>query len=379
MKLVSIEPTPNPNDMKINLDESLDSGVKYTVTQQDKGNYPDYVERILSVPGVIGIFQVNDFMSIKRQPNAEWEKILIAVRRVLEGDELTKTRASEEQQESIDNFGEVRVFLQMFRRIPMLVKVSDKNDEKRLAIPPKFQDAVTKTSKASKNMLIERQWKALDIRYGTLEQVGEAVVEEIDAAYDDKRLALLVDGAFQYEPDKSEKKRLNDNELNEHLASDDWRNRFTALQQMDADPEHFDLFVKMTKDKKMNIRRLAVIYLGLIKDARVLEPLCEGLKDESVAVRRTAGDALTDLGDVRAINPILETLNDNNKLVRWRAARFLFEHGDASSFDALHKAKDDPEFEVRMQIRQAIERIESGGEALGNVWQQMTRKSGEED
>ena len=140
MKLVSIEPTPNPNDMKINLDESLDSGVKYTVTQQDKGNYPDYVERILSVPGVIGIFQVNDFMSIKRQPNAEWEKILIAVRRVLEGDELTKTRASEEQQESIDNFGEVRVFLQMFRRIPMLVKVSDKNDEKRLAIPPKFQD-----------------------------------------------------------------------------------------------------------------------------------------------------------------------------------------------------------------------------------------------
>lgn len=379
MKLVSIEPTPNPNDMKINLDESLDSGVKYTVTQQDKGNYPDYVERILSVPGVIGIFQVNDFMSIKRQPSAEWEKILIAVRRVLEGDELTKTRASEEQQESIDNFGEVRVFLQMFRRIPMLVKVSDKNDEKRLAIPPKFQDAVTKTSKASKNMLIERQWKALDIRYGTLEQVGEAVVEEIDAAYDDKRLALLVDGAFQYEPDKSEKKRLNDNELNEHLASDDWRNRFTALQQMDADPEHFDLFVKMTKDKKMNIRRLAVIYLGLIKDARVLEPLCEGLKDESVAVRRTAGDALTDLGDVRAINPILETLNDNNKLVRWRAARFLFEHGDASSFDALHKAKDDPEFEVRMQIRQAIERIESGGEALGNVWQQMTRKSGEED
>ena len=130
----------------------------------------------------------------------------------------------------------------------------------------------------------------------------------------------------------------------------------------------------MSKDKKMNIRRLSVIYLGLIKEARVLEPLCETLKDESVAVRRTAGDALTDLGDVRAIGPILETLNDNNKLVRWRAARFLFEHGDTSSLDALHNAEDDPEFEVRMQIRQAIERIESGGEAQGNVWQQMTRK-----
>ena len=36
---------------------------------------------------------------------------------------------------------------------------------------------------------------------------------------------------------------------------------------------------------------------------------------------------------------------------------------------------DDPEFEVRMQVRQAIERIESGGEARGTVWQQLTRPS----
>ncbi len=32
MKLVSIEPTPNPNSMKITLDVSLDPGVKYTFT-----------------------------------------------------------------------------------------------------------------------------------------------------------------------------------------------------------------------------------------------------------------------------------------------------------------------------------------------------------
>ncbi len=78
----------------------------------------------------------------------------------------------------------------------MLVKASDRNDEKRLALPPRFQDAVSQASKASKNMLMERQWKALDIRYGTLEQVGHAVVDEIDAAYDDKRLGMLVDGVF---------------------------------------------------------------------------------------------------------------------------------------------------------------------------------------
>jgi hypothetical protein len=34
---------------------------------------------------------------------------------------------------------------------------------------------------------------------------------------------------------------------------------------------------------------------------------------------------------------------------------------------------DDREFEVVMQIQQAIERIESGKVAYGPVWRQMTR------
>jgi len=79
MKLVSIEPTPNPNSMKINLDESLDPKIKYTFTQQDKANYPDYAQKILAITGVVSIFQVNDFMSIQRHPNADWENILARV------------------------------------------------------------------------------------------------------------------------------------------------------------------------------------------------------------------------------------------------------------------------------------------------------------
>jgi hypothetical protein len=375
MKLVSIEPTPNPNSMKINLDESLAAGIKYTFTQQDQRNYPAYAKKILAIPGVVSLFQVNDFMSIHRQPNADWESILVHVRKELEVEKLPMTSAHGEQERLNEHFGEVRVFLQMFRRLPMLVKVSNLNNEKRLALDPRFQEAVSQASKASKNMLMERQWKAMEFRYGTLEQVGKAVVEEIDAAYDDKRLSILVDGAFNYDPDQKEKKRLNDQELDEHVHSDDWRKRFAALLQIGADPEQFNLFVKMAQDQKMNIRRLAIIYLGLIKEGKVLTPLCEALKDESVAVRRTAGDALTDLGDVHAIGPVTETLKDANKLVRWRAARFLYEHGDQSALKALILTANDPEFEVRMQVRQAIERIESGSQAQGNVWQQMTRQS----
>ena len=379
MKLVSIEPTPNPNSMKINLDESLDPGIKYTFTQQDKANYPDYVQKILAISGVVSIFQVNDFISIQRHPNADWENILARVRTVLEGEAATSKKALEQHKALNENFGEVNVSMQSFRRIPMLVKVSDGKEEKRLAIAARFQDAVAQASQASKNMLMERKWETLGIRYGTLAQVGEAVVEEIEAAYDDKRLQMLVEEAFHYDPDKKEKKRLSDKELSEHLESDDWSKRFAALSQIGANPQRIDLFIKMARDPKMNIRRLCIVYLGLIKGEKVLQPLCDGLKDEAVAVRRTAGDSLTDLGDAKAIGSIIETLKDSNKLVRWRAARFLYEHGDQSALPALKETADDPEFEVRMQVRQAIERIDSGDKARGTVWQQMTRKSDEKE
>jgi len=38
----------------------------------------------------------------------------------------------------------------------------------------------------------------------------------------------------------------------------------------------------------------------------------------------------------------------------------------------LREAADDPEFEVKMQVMMAIERIEGGEEAKGSVWKQMT-------
>jgi hypothetical protein len=39
---------------------------------------------------------------------------------------------------------------------------------------------------------------------------------------------------------------------------------------------------------------------------------------------------------------------------------------------ALKAHENDPEFEVSMQIKMAIERIEGGEAAKGSVWKQMT-------
>jgi hypothetical protein len=379
VKLLSIETTPNPNSMKLNLDERLAKGVAITYTHENRGDCPAYIEKILAIPGVSSVFRVEDFMAIQRKPTAGWEDILSQARAVLEYAGLNNAK-SEPKETSDNKWREVTVAVQYFRDLPMLVKVSSGGETTRLPLPERFGMAIERAMGASENMLMERKWIDEGVRYGDLRDVGEAVVREISAVYDEKKLKELVERA--YHPDLHEKVEATGEELGELVLafeSTRWEDRFAALKELgrnataQIDSQALSLIIRATKDPKMSIRRLAVVLLGLIKTPEVLAPLCEALKDEAVGVRRSAGDALTDLGDSRAIGPMVETLKDPNKLVRWRASRFLYELGDESVLPALREAQDDREFEVAMQIRHAIERIESGKVGQGSVWRQMTQ------
>ena len=379
MKLLSIETTPNPNSMKLNLDERLPKGVAVTYTHENRGDCPAYIEKILAIPGVSSVFCVEDFLAIQRKPTAGWEHILSQARAVFEYASLNN--AKPEPEETSDNkWREVTVAVQYFRDLPMLVKVSSGSETTRLPLPERFGKAIERAMGASENMLMERKWKDEGLRYGELRDVGEAVVREISAVYDEKKLKELVERAYHpdlHEPAKASREELG--ALARAFESPKWEERFAALKELgrnataQIDSQALSLIIRATKDPKMSIRRLAVVFLGLIKTPEVLAPLCEALKDEAVGVRRSAGDALTDLGDQRAIGPMVETLKDPNKLVRWRASRFLYELGDESALPALREAQGDREFEVAMQIRQAIERIESGKVGQGSVWRQMTQ------
>ncbi len=379
MKLLSIETTPNPNSMKLNLDERLANGVAITYTHENKGDCPDYIEKILAIPGVSSVFRVADFVAIQRKPTAGWEDILSQARLVFEYTGLNN-RKPEPEEKSDEKWREVMVSVQYFRDLPMLVKVYSGNETTRLPLPERFGQAIERALGSSENMLMERKWIDEGLRYGELRDVGEAVVREISAIYDEKKLKELVERAYQ--PDLQTQVKAKGEELGELVRafeSPKWEERFAALKELgrdattQVDSQALSLIIRATKDPKMSIRRLAVVFLGLIKTPEVLAPLCETLKDEAAGVRRSAGDALTDLGDPKAIEPMVETLKDLNKLVRWRAARFLYELGDESALPALREAQDDREFEVAMQIRQAIERIESGKVGQGPVWRQMTQ------
>ncbi|WEG18409.1 conserved virulence factor C family protein [Alkalihalophilus pseudofirmus] len=370
MHILSIEPTPSPNTMKLTLSESLGQGSRNSYNEKNKGEAPEYIQELFNIEGVKSVYHVADFLAIDRHPKVDWKVILPKVREVF-GEDADETRQQENKAQ--DTFGEVYVSLQVFKGIPMQVKLSNGEEEKRAGLPDRFNEAISKAQKPEDNVVMERKWVDQGIRYGELDDVAKEVVDEVSAAYSDSRLnglVLIANGEAGKNTEQAESRFIK--VTKEMLEASDWRERYAALERMDPKEEDLPVLELALRDEKASIRRLATVYLGMIEKPVVLPLLYQALEDSSVTVRRTAGDCLSDIGDADAAGAMEKALKDKNKLVRWRAAMFLYEVGDESSLPALKEAADDPEFEVAMQVKMAIERIEGGEEAKGSVWKQMT-------
>ncbi|NOU93579.1 virulence factor [Paenibacillus sp. LMG 31456] len=388
MQIVSIEPTPSPNTMKVQLSERLADGVRitYTLEQAASAKTPVFIQKLLNIEGVKSIYHAADFIAVDRTAKADWQYILAQVREVLGGEAAGVDAALAGASADSDSaFGEVQVLLQHFRGIPLQVRVQSGAEQQRTALPDRFSQAAVQAAAASPNLIKERSLEDWGIRYGELKEVLDEVAQEIDATYDEARLLHLIEQAQQQLNGGSVegaaavrsagRAALSPGELQRQLADPDWKQRYAALQQVKPSAETLSLLIHALDDEKSSIRRLATVYLGDLKEPEVLPYLYRALKDSSASVRRTAGDTLSDIGDPAAASAMIQALKDPNKLVRWRAARFLYEVGDDQALAALHEVENDAEFEIRMQIKMAIERIEGGHAAEGSVWQQMTRRS----
>jgi hypothetical protein len=378
LKIKAIEPTPSPNTMKINLDEELPMGKSHNYKKETSSDAPPVIQAILQVDGIKGVYHVADFLAVERNAKYDWKDLLLKVRQAF-GE---KADADAKVENAVnEHFGEIVVEIQMFKEIPLQVKLTDGSTERRFGMPEYFLKERERAQLPEDNYILLRKWQNQGVRYGEFEQIGQEVVEELIAAYPIDRLEALVTKARSKESLHEQKmirsrKKVTLTELN----NPDWRIRYQLLEQMD-DPEPADMRVleKALSDEKPSIRRLATVYLGMIKDKAVLPLLYKALKDKTVTVRRTAGDCLSDLGFPEAETEMMKALQDQSKLVRWRAAMFLYEVGDERALQALKAAEKEPEFEVSMQIQMAIERIEGGSEARGSVWKQMTEARQTED
>nr|WP_106778825.1 conserved virulence factor C family protein [Lysinibacillus timonensis] len=371
MKIVTIEPTPSPNSMKVVVDEELPFGKSFNYTKENASQAPKAIQAILNVEGVKGVYHVADFLAVERNAKYNWETILSDVRVAL-GE---KGENIEREEHAVDHYGELFVHVQMFRGVPIQIKVFDSSSEHRIATGERFIDAFQKIKidKTDDNYILERKWVDYGVRYGEKEDIAQNVLTEIDATYPEERLKQIVDGANSKNTVTLERQKVT---LEQFESADDWQKRYQLLDQLpDPEVEDLPLLEKALEDEQMSIRRLSTVYLGMIEDIAVVPALTRALKDKSAAVRRTAGDCMSDLGFAEFEPSMMEALKDKNKLVRWRAAMYLYETGTEKSLTSLHEAENDPEFEVKLQVKMAIARIEQGEEAKGSVWKQMTERS----
>lgn len=374
MKITFIEPTPSPNSMKLHLDETLEPGIRKTYTIENERSAPSWIRQLLHIPGVKSVFHTADFIALDRKGNADWPSILGSVQEIF-GQEGLAAGLNEGEQEAA--FGEAQVFVQYFRGIPMQIRVKSGAKEERIALSDRFTKAVTEVATAT--LIKERKLKEYGVRYGELADIAREVEQELEAAFPQERLDRVVAQAIAHGANDEEfveqRRKLSDEEIETALSDDDWRVRYAALEVLEPSEKHIPLLRKALQDPKMQIRRLVVVYLGDIRTPEAMELLYEAMRDDAPAVRRTAGDTLSDIGDAAATSVMIESLKDTSKIVRWRAARFLYEVGTEEARSALEEAANDPEFEVSLQARMALERIESGEEAAGTVWQQMAKRT----
>ncbi|MEG0450754.1 MAG: virulence factor, partial [Lysinibacillus sp.] len=235
MKIITIEPTPSPNSMKIVVDTELPFGKSFNYTKETATDATGEVAAILAVEGVKGVYHVADFFAVERNAKYAWEGILSAIRVAL-GEEST---AVEESKIADEFFGEVYVHVQMFKGLPLQVKVFDNQKEHRVGLSERFVHTFNQmmTLAADENYLFQRKWIDYGVRYGELEEIAEAVKSEIEATYADERLVSLL--ATVNDEDKTStasKKKISIDQF----QVDEWEKRFQLLDQM-TDPELDDL------------------------------------------------------------------------------------------------------------------------------------------
>ena len=70
-------PSPNPNALRFALDTTVDGTINAKSAAEAAGN--PFAEAVFAAGGVVGIFAVNDFVTVTRQPGADWDPIIDAV------------------------------------------------------------------------------------------------------------------------------------------------------------------------------------------------------------------------------------------------------------------------------------------------------------
>lgn len=78
MATATPSPTPNPNSMKFSLDTKLPGSFNFSSATAAADHA--FGRAVFEVDGVASVFGVNDFVTVSRQPGADWDPIVEGVK-----------------------------------------------------------------------------------------------------------------------------------------------------------------------------------------------------------------------------------------------------------------------------------------------------------
>ncbi len=81
-RIVEIQPTPNPNAVKIILDRPVSDQPTSFFNAGAAEGHP-LATRLFAIPGVSSLLLLGDFITINKRPDARWVDITGKVRKVL--------------------------------------------------------------------------------------------------------------------------------------------------------------------------------------------------------------------------------------------------------------------------------------------------------
>jgi len=77
LKLCSVETTPSPNCIKLNLDEEISAkALTLQGSDTDSPHSPVVAQQLLTITGIKSVFLVKDFITLTKENSADWQPIL---------------------------------------------------------------------------------------------------------------------------------------------------------------------------------------------------------------------------------------------------------------------------------------------------------------
>lgn len=205
MQLRSIETTPSPNCIKLNLNQVISAKALTLQKGVDQTNAPTFDQLLLAIESVQSVFLVNDFITLTRKGNADWQPILAEAAHIIgvaqDADATLLAQVSQPQRttasanpsrlQPTSSLGHGEVAVQMFRGIPVQVRATGANGQQaRVGLPERFNQALQRAIHATEaNYVSERRWEPYQSPAGSPDEVAQLVADEIASLIDKDELA----------------------------------------------------------------------------------------------------------------------------------------------------------------------------------------------